>query len=117
MTRDDIAWRELKETSRHPFAKEVSLRDELQELALAYAHGRGTWRMANASERADLEASRSRIHDRFIDSCNALSRACGRSGLPQEWRAVLGDARTGEARRRIGDFACYIAYQLTLEAR
>lgn len=117
MIRDEVAWRELKEASRHLSAKEISLLDELQGSALAYAYARGAWLMADAAERPDMEASRSRIHDRFINSCNALSRACGKSGLPQEWRAVWGDARTGEARRRIGDFACYIAFQLTLEAR
>lgn len=117
MTRDEVAWRELKEACVRLPAKEVSLLNELYESALAYAHARGAWLLADITERAALEASRSRIHDRFIDSCNALSRACGRSGQNQDWRAVWGDARTGEARRSIGDFACYIAFQLTLEAR
>lgn len=117
MTKEEDAWRDLLEVGRSLSEEEASLLTELKRSALAYAHARGTWLLASATERADFEDSRSRNHDRFIDSCNALSRACGRSGLSQEWRAIWGDARTGEPRRRIGDFACYLAYQLALQAR
>lgn len=117
MTKEDDSWRGLLRAVQSLPEKEAMLLVEVKGSALAYAHARGTWLLANASERADFEAERSRNHDRFIDSCNALSRACGRSGLSQEWRAIWGDARTGEPRRRIGDFACYIAYKLALEAR
>jgi len=73
--------------------------------------------LADAERRTELDATRSLAHDRFIDACNELSRACGREGLSQEWRAQWGEARTGEARRRIGDWAARIAYRLALEAR
>jgi hypothetical protein len=117
MTHEEDAWRDLLEAGQSLPKNEALLLAELKRSALAYAHARSTWLSPNASERADLEDARSRNHDRFIDSCNALSRACGRSGLSQEWRAIWGEARTGEPRRRIGDFACYITYQLALEAR
>jgi hypothetical protein len=111
------AWNSLNSAiSRLPLDDGPLVR-ELRLAALEYAQARGRWLLAPIGERLEQEASRSRSHDRFIDACNALSRACGRSALSQEWRSVWGDARSGESRRRIGDFACYIAYRLTVEAR
>lgn len=91
--------------------------DELRRSALDYGQARGRWKLADAESRNEIDRTRTFAHDRFIDVCNALSRVCAHAGLPQEWRRVWGDARTGEARKRIGDFACFIAYRLMLEAR
>ena len=99
-----------------PTAQQV-LADELHRSALEYAAARGRWRLAGTDDRAAMEKGRSLAHDCFIDAMNALARACGRAGLSQEWRAIWGDGRTGEARKRLGDLACFIAWQLMLEAR
>ncbi|MEQ1718289.1 MAG: hypothetical protein ABL907_20290 [Hyphomicrobium sp.] len=94
-----------------------ALANELRRSALEYAMARGLWRLSGMDDRAAMEKGRSVAHDCFIDAMNALSRACGRAGLSQEWRAIWGDGRTGEARKRLGDLACFIAWQLMLEAR
>ena len=99
-----------------PMAEQV-FADEVHRSAFEYAVARGRWRLAGTDDRAAMEKGRSVAHDCFIDAINALSRACGRAGLSQEWRAMWGDGRTGEARKRLGDLACFIAWQLMLEAR
>jgi hypothetical protein len=90
---------------------------EIETAAAAYAAFRAKWYLADPATRAEIDPKRSLAHDRFIDACNALSRKCGADGLSQEWRATWGDARLGENRKRIGDFACHIAYRCMLQAR
>lgn len=117
MSDETKSWGILKEVSPALPARFQPLMNEVRLAALDYAQQRGRWRCADATGRLEIELGRTQAHNRFIDACNALSRACGESDASQEWRRIWGDARTGEARRRIGDFACFIAYQLTLEAR
>ena len=114
---EEECWLELQALRDLLPATEATLLDELHSSALDYAVARGRWQLADVAGRAEIDPPRTRAHNRFIDACNALSRACGRSGLSQEWRAAWGDARTGEARRRIGDFACFIVYRIMLQAR
>lgn len=97
--------------------RERVLIKQLHEAAIRYADFRARWFLADPAERHDIDEQRSLAHNCFIDACNALSRACGRQGLSQDWRAVWGDARTGEDRKRIGDFACFIAFQCMINAR
>jgi hypothetical protein len=117
MTEVEDAWVDLETALTKLPISGQRLVEELKCSALDYAVARGRWQLAKEEERLDIDRPRSMAHNRFIDSCNALSRACGQSDLSQHWRAIWGDARTGEARRRIGDFACFIAYQQMLAAR
>lgn len=80
--------------------------------ATAYAQARAEWFLASRSERNERDAHRSRLHDAFIDSCNALSRRFAAEGKDIGWRRSLGDDR-----KRIGDLACYLHCVLGLEAR
>ena len=90
---------------------------ELQQAAIHYAMLHGRWFLADKGTRVEIDRTTSIAHDRFIDACKALSRTCGAAGLSLDWRAEWGPAQSGEARKRIGDFACYIAYRCTLKAR
>lgn len=80
--------------------------------AIRYAEIRARYFLEDSGGKADLEESRSRAHDSFIDACNILSRAMGATGEDNTWRQSLGDDR-----RVIGDFACYVALFLGLKAR
>jgi hypothetical protein len=117
--------RESLEEAYKDFQQAISLFDDkerelvtnLKRSALRYAELRSRWVFANHEERLEIDASRTRAHNAFIDSCNAVSRLCANSSTSTQWRAEFGKARSGEARRRIGDFACYIAYRCMIEAR
>ena len=117
MLQDDEFWRELQAQIACLPTNELPLAEEIRRAAFDYAVARGRWQLADQEGRAGMEQARSLAHDRFIDACNALSRACGRHDLAQNWRRRWGDGRSGEERRRIGDFACFIAWKLMVEAR
>lgn len=117
MMQEAQCWRELGAMTGRLPDQGSALLHEIHRTAVDYAMARARWQLADIEGRAELEKARSLAHDCFIDACNALSRACIRNDLDQDWRRVWGVARTGEERRRIGDFACFIAYRLMLGAR
>lgn len=90
MTNAEDAWSDLGTAMAKLPVSQQTLVEELKCSALDYAIARGRWQLANEEERLDIERPRSMAHNRFIDSCNALSRACGQSGLSQHWRAMWG---------------------------
>lgn len=117
MSQEAESWHQLEAVASSLPQPEQVLFHQLCSAALDYALARGRWQIADHASRLEIDSSRTMSHNRFIDACNALSRACGRHELAQEWRGTWGSAREGEARRRIGDFACFIAYQLMLRGR
>ena len=88
------------------------LKSEFYLAASKYARIRVDWYFSSIVDRSEMESSRSRAHDSFIDSCNALSRYMQKSDLNNSWRKQIGSDR-----RDIGDFACYIHAWLGLKAR
>jgi len=88
------------------------LKKELYQSAIKYARIRTDWYLLSLKDRAEMESSRTRAHDSFIDCCNALSRHMQKSDLDNSWRKQIGSDR-----RDIGDFACYIHAWLGLKAR
>ena len=92
-------------------------RDEiLQELvndlvgqALKYAKMRIDWYGFSKEERAEKDSLRSSIHDRFIDNLNILNRYLTKEGMET--------LDTDDDRKVVGDFACFIAYQIALQMR
>ena len=93
-------------------AQDVDLSAAVLSGAVRYAQIRAEWAMASPERRHDRDTSRTRAHDAFIDACNILSRAQGRSGEANHWRAALGNDR-----QSIGDFACFVHLFLALSAR
>jgi hypothetical protein len=92
--------------------KHRDLMRDLERAAVTYAHHRATCALASAEERREMDAARTAAHNAFIDTCNILSRAMGRSSEDNSWRATLGDDR-----KVIGDFACRIHCQFGITAR
>lgn len=88
----------------------VSLYNSLIEKSIRYAHTRAEWTTLTRQERISRDESRSILHDSFISSVNIIARTQGESG--SAWRKLLTDDR-----KRIGDFACYIALFKALDAR
>jgi hypothetical protein len=89
-----------------------SLRRAWLLAAVRYAQARAEWFLAPREERVARDQHRTRLHDAFIDSCNALSRNLAQLDRDVDWRRRLGDDR-----KAIGDLACYLHCLLGLEAR
>ena len=89
-----------------------SLRCSLYQLAIDYATIRSQWPLMTLEQRKETDPRRTIAHNAFIDSVNILSRNMAKQGEDNSWRGVLGDDR-----KVIGDFACYVALFLALEAR
>jgi len=90
----------------------IELKNELINLAIRYSRIRVDWKLSDTRQRLEMEDSRSRCHDAFIDSCNILSRNMEKSGEYTKWREKLGNDR-----KVIGDFACYIHYKIGIDAK
>jgi len=90
----------------------VSLKRSLYQLAIDYATIRSRWSLMNREQRNEIDPQRTIAHNAFIDSVNILSRNMVKQGEDNSWREMLGDDR-----KMIGDFACYVALFLALEAR
>jgi len=88
------------------------LKKDLFELAVRYSRIRVDWILSDNEQRLEMEDSRTRCHNAFIDACNILSRNMDNSGENAEWREKLGNDR-----KVIGDFACFIHYKLGIEAK
>jgi hypothetical protein len=77
------------------------LRKSLYKAAVHYATIRAEWEFQTFDEK--LDAARTIVHNRFIDSCNILSREQAKIGEDNKWRASIGTDR-----KLVGDFACYV---------
>ncbi len=84
----------------------------LQERAVNYAEYRARWLLQSLHERLEADATRSRHHDLFIKAKNDLVNYMYANKMNTDWADELGDAR-----KRIGDFACYMVFLMSLHAR
>ena len=82
----------------------------LIDKAIRYANIRAEWATLSREMKSEKDASRTSAHNAFISSVNIIARTEGVVGAL--WRQRLTDDR-----KRIGDFACYIALFLGLETR
>ena len=89
-----------------------SLVDEMIRCAVRYAQLRVEWELSSIEERIEMDPTRSRAHDAFIDACNILSRNMSSAGEDNSWRETIGSDR-----KSIGDFACMLHYFLGIKAR
>ena len=89
--------------------------------AVEYAMARANWAGLDRGERIEADESRTNTHDRFL---NDIARYIGyqeRNGGDTHWFEML--AQGGEPkeiwtkRKRIGDWACYIALFVALNQR
>lgn len=88
----------------------VGLYNDMITRAVRYANIRSGWNSLSREQKMEQDPSRTMAHDAFIMSTNIVARTQGNIGA--EWRERLSDDR-----KRIGDFACYIALFQGIEAR
>ena len=90
----------------------IKLRDKFYHLAVRYAYVRAQWNFMTITERAEMDAERTRLHNVLIDSVNILSRNMEKTGEDIGWHKTIGDNR-----KDIGDFACYVNAWLGIRQR
>lgn len=88
------------------------LKLELFSAAVRYHHLRNEWYLSEREKRIEIDPSRTRAHNTFIDCCNILSRNMIEAGENADWRKDLGDDR-----KLIGDFACYVSFRVGVKGR
>ncbi len=99
-------------------------RDEYQKLvmdAIAYANMRAVWSQMSFEEQMAADDGRTAMHDRFLHDVERHASYLKRNGLDLEWFELLGQGIRPELvslkRKRIGDWACYIALFHALGSR
>lgn len=86
----------------HADADIIDLYKDMVSRAVRYAHIRAGWNALPREQKQEQDPSRTSAHDAFIMSVNIIARTQGSVGA--QWRERLSDDR-----KRVGDFACYIA--------
>lgn len=96
----------------------LELYGELITAAARYMSFRSNWLLWSREERMDKDASRTSCHDSVIVKFNQLARYLRMQGKTTLWRDNLGyEEDDGNARKRIGDFACYLVFINSILAR
>ncbi len=90
----------------------IELYNDFIEGAVEYANVRASWLLLSNDQKMDQDKGRTYKHDSVINRVNILARFLEKCGKDISWRAELG-----EARKTIGDFACYVALFYGVSAR
>ena len=93
-------------------------REILQDYLMAaakYANVRACWNILSREEKMDTDANRTACHNKVILHLNILARYLASKGKDVSWRDELGDDSLH--RKKIGEFACYVACLEGLNAR
>jgi hypothetical protein len=90
----------------------VTLYTDMVTKAVDYAGVRSEWLLLSPEEKKYNKEQRELLHDTFIVTLNTLEEAMITRKISTVWRDRLGSDR-----KRIGDFACYIALFYGLNSR
>ena len=90
--------------------------NELVKASLAYVEIRGKWLILDREEQLLIDSSRTIRHNTVISELKSLVSFMEQQNWNTEWYQQLCDDER-YTRKRIGDFACYIVYIYSLNAR
>lgn len=106
----------LAEIDNEPDANEIY--EELVEKATKYAEFRAQWFLWTRETRMERDDFRTSAHNSLIVSFNMLARYLKMIGKDAAWRDELGYEEDDRySRKAIGDFACYIVFVNSINAR
>lgn len=96
----------------------IELYQTLLLQALRYFQFRVNWAVWDYEEKKSKDESRTSCHNALIANFNILARYMKSLGFSTEWRDSLGDETDDPcARKRIGDFACYLVFVNAINER
>lgn len=99
----------------HNDSDAIELYRDLLAASVRYLESRANWPLWDREQRIEKDAARTSRHNLVIIAFNQLARYLQMQGRAAAWRDMLGDEK--DCRKRIGDFACYIAFAESLNAR
>ncbi len=96
----------------------LELYNDLLAQAVKYAYYRANWCLWSAQQKLEQDTNRTKCHNSLIDCFNILERYLKRLGKAASWRATLGyTEEKPRCRKTIGDFACFLVFIHSLNAR
>lgn len=99
-------------------ADAVEIYVELIDASTKYADMRAKWLMLDREKRIEIDSRRTSCHDSVIVKFNMLARYVRMQGRDAQWRDRLRDENENPYnRKRVGDFACYLVFINSLNAR
>ena len=94
----------------------LELWEDFMKVAVKYANVRGNWKLFPRGQRKHTDDERTACHDAVISHLNGIARYMEMQDWDTKWRDELGrDERLH--RKRLGDFACFMAYVYSVIAR
>ncbi len=109
--------KEIKQEAGHD-RDALGLYKDLLTAAADYSQPRSRWLLWSRDKKLEEDVSRASAHNRVTDSFNILARYLKNQGKSASWRDVLGDENKDPGcRKRIGDFACFLVFIESLNAR
>jgi hypothetical protein len=94
------------------------LYQDMVEAATKYAKMRADWLLMSREQKAEQDSLRTSYHNKTIIQLNMLARYLKMQGKPSAWRESLGnEEEDGFCRKTIGDFACYLVFVNSINAR
>lgn len=88
----------------------LDIYNRMLDKAVRYAHIRAEWDSLTKEQKMNTDESRTIAHNAFISSIDIIARI--EKEIDSQWRERLTDDR-----KRIGDFACYLALFRGIDAR
>lgn len=99
-------------------ADALELYEDLICISTKYASIRAGWLQMSKAEKADKDSLRTSYHDSVITHLNMLSRYLKMHGKSASWRDRLGYEEDDRYfRKTMGDFACYLVFINSINAR
>ena len=96
----------------------LELYDDFIKVATRYAAIRANWLLLSREEKLDQDSGRTSCHDSVITHLKMLARYHKQQGKTAAWRDELGYEEDGSYNRKaIGDFACYLVFVNSINAR
>lgn len=96
----------------------LDIYSELLEKATQYAAFRAEWFLWDKQTKMERDASRSCCHNSLIVKFNMLAKYLKLQGKEATWRDELGYEEDDKYNRKaIGDFACYLVFVNSINAR
>ena len=96
----------------------LELYEDLIKVATRYATIRANWLFMSREEKTDQDLGRTSCHNSVITHFNMLARYLKQQGKTAAWRDKLGhEDDDGHNRKTIGDFACYLVFVNSINAR
>lgn len=94
------------------------LYDEIIRTAIDYIGIRASWAILTKEEKNEKNPKRTECHNLLIVKFDALADYLRKQEKAAAWREILGyEEQNKYCRKRIGDFACYLAFVNGLNTR